>query len=203
MLRLMGVDLWQPRASTAGDAKLKLGAQKNSGKATLKGRLAIPAQPEQQHTGWIVACRGQPTAQCWLLCESDAAQGNAIFDLRSPHRRLLDAILFCLQLSTEDLHLVNLCHTTASKPLPGLSDSLKTLMDGHQPAVIVLMGQQGAQSLLATDKPLSALRQQQYKLGGDHCILKITHSLNDLLQHPERKAEVWRDVMPIKKLIAC
>jgi DNA polymerase len=61
-----------------------------------------------------------------------------------------------------------------------------------RPRVIVALGRQSAQALLATDEPLGRLRGRLHEAGGVPVV--VSYSLDFLLRNAEHKAQAWQDL---------
>ena len=229
MLQTMGVDVWQSRTAP-GKVSLSLSLspsakpENEQASASPKNSVSVPETPTAARTNpieakadpaangskqsaqtvteaanWSLQGSGNAQSNYWVVCELPASSGG---DLQAAGcNKLLDAILFALDLTRSDI-FVAICTTGgANVSTIAVSDALKDLMQGHEPDCMILMGEAGARALLNTDKPIAVLRAEQYRLSGGQSKLQITHGLSTLIEQPQLKAEFWQDICKFKKLV--
>ncbi|EQD29906.1 phage SPO1 DNA polymerase-related protein, partial [mine drainage metagenome] len=63
-----------------------------------------------------------------------------------------------------------------------------------RPKIVVVLGRIAAQSLLATETPISRLRGQVQRFGPEGIPLVVTYHPAYLLRNPIAKRESWRDL---------
>ena len=68
-----------------------------------------------------------------------------------------------------------------------------------QPRILLSVGRISAQNLLDTDTQIGRLRGHWFKLGPDQRPLMVTYHPAYLLQSPEQKARVWRDLVAVAR----
>jgi hypothetical protein len=64
---------------------------------------------------------------------------------------------------------------------------------------VLLMGEAAAHWILAETAPLETLRGRRFTLPTGQPVV-VTLSLSELLRLPERKAETWRDIQPLRRV---
>jgi DNA polymerase len=73
-----------------------------------------------------------------------------------------------------------------------------------QPRIIVAFGALAAQTVLRSQRTISVLRGQLYKLHLNECEIALVPTFNPayLLRVPEKKREAWEDLKMVRELIA-
>jgi DNA polymerase len=73
-----------------------------------------------------------------------------------------------------------------------------------QPRIIVAFGALAAQTLLRSQRTISVLRGQIYKLHLNECEIAVVPTFNPayLLRVPEKKREAWEDLKMVRELLA-
>lgn len=73
-----------------------------------------------------------------------------------------------------------------------------------QPRIIIAFGALAAQTLLRSQRTISALRGQLYKLHLNECEVAVVPTFNPayLLRVPEKKREAWEDLKLVRELLA-
>jgi len=80
----------------------------------------------------------------------------------------------------------------AAEELQRCAPLLQRQIELLRPRVIVALGRQSAQALLATDEPLGRLRGRLHEAGGVPVV--VSYSLDFLLRNAEHKAQAWQDL---------
>ena len=117
--------------------------------------------------------------------------------------QLLSKIIQAMHLQRRDVYICNIikCRPPGNRnPKPAEIDACKPYLERQlkviKPELICALGTFAAQTLLATDTPISKLRGEFYDFMGIR-ILPTYHPAY-LLRNPEKKREVWEDM---KKLM--
>jgi uracil-DNA glycosylase family 4 len=163
----------------------------------------------------VVVGSGAMTARCMLIGEAPGAeedrQGQPFVGRAGA---LLDQILHAAGLDrARDVYVANTlkCRPPGNRnPEPDESERCRPFLLRQlallEPGLIVLMGRFAAQSVLATDAPISALRGRihQARLGASEWPCVVTYHPAYLLRNPADKAKAWRDWLVVRReLIAC
>ncbi len=116
--------------------------------------------------------------------------------------RLLDRILFAMNLRREEVYICNVqkCRPPKNRdPLPeeiaACEPFLKRQLAAIQPQVIVTLGRFAAQTLLDTPQAISRLRGRWHSYQG--IALMPTYHPAFLLRNPAAKREVWEDMKQV------
>lgn len=80
----------------------------------------------------------------------------------------------------------------AAEELQRCAPLLQRQIELLRPRVIVALGRQSAQALLASDEPLGRLRGRLHEAGGVPVV--VSYSLDFLLRNAEHKAQAWQDL---------
>ncbi len=187
MLELMGVDLWQLRPQTNAN-QVALGPAG----ADWAEELTDPPAPHptavklEQATDNNSEAVAEPAA-----CSADAEMETQIspeavwfFVLQMPatdqfqdtqYQRLYDAILDALGLTRDSVSSLfyRAVVPFGGEPQPALLDALQLGLDQCKPSCLMVLGADLARNLLATDKSISRLRQEQYRYQGGDTRLRI------------------------------
>ncbi|MFO7496797.1 MAG: uracil-DNA glycosylase [Desulfobacterales bacterium] len=120
--------------------------------------------------------------------------------------QLLTRIIEAMQLSREKVYICNIlkCRPPGNRnPLPpeirACEPFLKRQLGAIRPEVIVALGKFAAQTLLATEAPISALRGRFHEYQG----IKVMPTFHPafLLHNPDRKRDVWEDLKQVMTLL--
>jgi DNA polymerase len=120
--------------------------------------------------------------------------------------QLLTRMVGAMQLSRESVYICNIlkCRPPGNRnPLPpeirACEPFLKRQLGAIRPEVIVALGKFAAQTLLATDAPISKLRGRFHEYQG----IKVMPTFHPafLLHNPERKRDVWEDLKKVMTLL--
>lgn len=120
--------------------------------------------------------------------------------------QLLTRMFGAMQLSRESVYICNIlkCRPPGNRnPLPpeirACEPFLKRQLGAIRPEVIVALGKFAAQTLLATDAPISKLRGRFHEYQG----IKVMPTFHPafLLHNPERKRDVWEDLKQVMTLL--
>ncbi len=119
---------------------------------------------------------------------------------------LFEAIRFALGLSQSDCHVIEAIAVSQAcseaDAERGIKNSLSALIEEERPANIMVLGEELAQFLIETDKPLDVLRSESYRYQGGASGLYVTYGLKHLLAHPLDKRFVWQDLVKARKAIS-
>ena len=122
--------------------------------------------------------------------------------------QLLTKIIQAMKLSRDDVYICNIikCRPPGNRnPAPdeisACSPFLERQIATIQPRLICALGTFAAQTLLATNIPISKLRGSFYPYRG----VKVlpTYHPAFLLRNPERKRDVWEDVQKLMQEMEC
>lgn len=212
VLETMGVDLWQLRQPSChldtvpttqpNTTEINKG-QRSVDALAVSVAMGTDSEIDQQahphnradtiDSGeWLVASDGNPDSDCWFVCDCGARSDPNVLNGPNPQAKLLHAICTAVGVSADEIMTVSLQSNVASPSSP--ESHLKQILADRQPANIMLFGERAARALLGTDKNLTMLRQEQYRLSAGNTILGVTYDLYHLLQHPENKRKVWQDI---------
>ncbi|PID45758.1 MAG: hypothetical protein CSB47_07385 [Proteobacteria bacterium] len=122
---------------------------------------------------------------------------------------LLAAMLLSLGLDGSDVYMTNLLKyrppvdrspepDQARSCLPYLQREAELL----KPEIIVLMGRDTAQQILASSEPMARLRQQPHQCPGFAAPIIVTYHPAYLLRQPRLKALVWQDLQLAKRVVS-
>lgn len=151
----------------------------------------------------IVFGSGNPNAELVLVGEApgreEDRQGSPFI---GDAGRLLDRILFAMQLTRDDIYI---CNVVKCRP-PGSRDPeteevqtcepfLKRQLELIKPRMIVTLGRFAAQVLLQTKEPISQLRGDWHEYQGFP--LMPTYHPAYLLRSPSGKKDVWSDMKQV------
>ncbi len=121
--------------------------------------------------------------------------------------KLLDKMLFALNLKREDIYIANVlkCRPPGNRdPLPDevlqCEPYLKQQLSIIQPRVVVALGRIAAQVLLKSDSSLKKLRETDHDYNGIPFI--VTYHPAALLRNSGWKALAWHDLKKIKRYIS-
>jgi DNA polymerase len=148
----------------------------------------------------IVFGVGSPTARLMFIGEGPGAdedeQGEPFVGRAG---QLLTQIIKAMGFAREDVYIANVvkCRPPGNRnPEPDEIAQCEPFLHAQiaaiRPHVIVALGKFAAQTLLATEMPISRLRGQFYKLR-DIDVMPTFHP-SDLLRTPAAKREVWEDM---------
>ncbi len=150
--------------------------------------------------GW-----GSPRAR--LMFVADALSAEALQEGSPVHGEawdLLKKIIKAIDINPEDVFITNAvkCHSEGmAKPSsneieacrPWLLNQIKLV----NPRVVVALGAVAAQSVLATDEAISAIRGRFYYLE-EYPVMPTFHP-EYLLHNPKSKGEVWHDIKMVRE----
>ncbi len=153
----------------------------------------------------VVFGRGNPAANLVFVGEApgyeEDQQGEPFVGEAG---RLLDRILFAMELSADDVYICNLikCRPPANRDphvdeVTACEPYLKRQLALLKPTVIVALGRFAAQALLGVQAPVSRLRGQWYSYEG--VALMPTFHPAYLLRSPQEKKLVWGDMRKVKQ----
>ncbi|MBX2869275.1 MAG: hypothetical protein KTR18_11405 [Acidiferrobacterales bacterium] len=132
-----------------------------------------------------------PDAEWCFVCSSSGERPEN-------EKTLFNAIAFALGLTQSDYSSMWLSGeedlTDCSDLQSEVRESLASLLEQASPKKVVIFGEQPAQQLIGTDKPLNVLRQEEYRYQGGDSQLVITFGLSHLLSNPLDKSLVWEDL---------
>jgi DNA polymerase len=120
--------------------------------------------------------------------------------------QLLTRMIGAMQLSREKVYICNIlkCRPPGNRnPLPeeirACVPFLKRQLGAIRPEVIVALGKFAAQTLLATDAPISRLRGRFHEFQG----IKVMPTFHPafLLHNPDRKRDVWEDLKKVMTVL--
>jgi DNA polymerase len=120
--------------------------------------------------------------------------------------QLLTKIIEAINLKREDVYIANVikCRPPGNRnPEPDeiaqCEPFLFRQIDSIKPKVIVTLGKFAAQTLLATDAPISRIRGQVFDYRGAKLVPTFHPAY--LLRNPSSKREVWEDMKLVRKLL--
>ncbi|MGB9627214.1 MAG: uracil-DNA glycosylase [Thermodesulfobacteriota bacterium] len=120
--------------------------------------------------------------------------------------QLLTRIIHSIHLQREDVYITNIikCRPPQNRnPEPdeiqACTPFLIKQIHAIQPKIICALGTFSAQTLLKTDKKITALRGKTYDLDGIQVV--PTYHPAFLLRNPDKKREVWEDMKKIQQIM--
>lgn len=147
---------------------------------------------------WHTSVSRQSGAKWCFVC----AMSN---ENTAAEKKLFDAIAFALELVPSDYHVIQSFPMTEeiseSTVVSGIKECLPSVIEEEQPSHVVIFGEELAQFLIETDKPIDVLRSESYRYQGGKSSLYITFGLDHLLTHPSDKLFAWQDLVKAKKTI--
>lgn len=151
----------------------------------------------------IVFGVGNPQADLVLVGEAPGREEDEKgFPFVGEAGRLLDRILFAMELSRQDVYICNVikCRPPSNRdPQPGEIASceqfLKLQLAAIRPRYIVALGRFATQTLLQTDEPIGRLRGHWREYQG--VALMPTYHPAYLLRNPAGKRDVWEDMKQV------
>ncbi len=195
ILKLMGVDVWRLRQPhEVSDAGTLTGEDhlldgENSDVPEVISEVAADII-------WVSKGRGNPEARWLFICQDEQDKSGGLFATESVHSRLLDAILLSLELKRDDIFsFVATCKVPSDIAEAPLQTSIEEFLAKHTPQNIIVMGQECAAALLGTDKSMQTLRGETYRHPVSNSKVRVTYSLDWLLNHPLDKALLWDDLI--------
>jgi DNA polymerase len=151
----------------------------------------------------IVFGVGNPQADLVLVGEAPGREEDEKgFPFVGEAGRLLDRILFALQLSRQDVYICNVikCRPPNNRdPQPAEIASCEQFLKAQlaiiQPRLIVALGRFATQTLLQSKEPIGRLRGHWHEYQG--IPLMPTYHPAYLLRNPAGKRDVWEDMKQI------
>lgn len=205
ILTTMGITLWERRAepSPCGFQEATSGWQRLMHDVAQCTRCPL----HKGRTQTVFGVGPQGAAWCFVGEAPGAEEDRQGQPFVGRAGGLLDAMLRALSLSREEVFIANVlkCRPPANRDpeplevescLPFLSEQLAYVA----PRVIVALGRFAAQSLLATDEPLSRLRGRVHDYRG--MPLVVTYHPAYLLRRPADKAAAWADLKRAREALA-
>ncbi len=168
--------------------------------ASLQGCTLCPLCQERRH---IVFGCGNPNADLVLVGEAPGREEDLQgFPFVGEAGRLLERILFAMQLSRDDVYICNLikCHPPHNRDpetaeIAACEPFLKRQLEIIKPRLIVALGRFAAQTLLQNNAPISRLRGTWTEYQG--IPLMPTYHPAYLLRSPAGKKDVWQDMKQV------
>jgi DNA polymerase len=118
--------------------------------------------------------------------------------------QLLDRMLVALGMNRSEVYIMNTvkCRPPNNRdPRPGEVEACGRWFDAQlralSPKIICLLGRVSAQTVLETDKPLSALRQNWHDYHG--IPVQVMYHPAYLLRSPQQKRHAWSDLCELKR----
>jgi DNA polymerase len=118
--------------------------------------------------------------------------------------KLLDRMLAALGMNRSEAYIMNTvkCRPPNNRdPRPGEVEACSRWFDAQlravSPKIICLLGRVSAQTVLETDKPLSALRQNWHDYHGIPA--QVMYHPAYLLRSPQQKRHAWSDLCELKR----
>lgn len=150
---------------------------------------------------------GDPAAELVFVGEAPGAEEDrAGRPFVGAAGELLTKIIASIGLERERVYICNVlkCRPPGNRnPLPAEIDAcrehLTRQLDLLRPKVICALGTFAAQTLLASQEPISRLRGKVHELNGAHLVPTLHPAA--LLYHPQNKRSVWEDMKLIAKLL--
>ena len=152
---------------------------------------------------------GRETAELFVVGEAPGAdedQQGVPFVGRAG--RLLNSLLLAAGFSRESVYIANIlkCRPPGNRdPLPkevvSCEGYLIRQIELVQPKVILAVGRIAAQNLLHTDAALATLRGKSHSFGKKQTPVIVTYHPAYLLRQPRAKAEVWKDLLQLLRLM--
>ena len=149
----------------------------------------------------LVLNMAQTKAQ-WLIVVDDAQMSDAL--LSEPAQRLLTAMLASVGKTIDAVSVTSLlkCARNAHVVLDAYSDEVQAcqpFLRQHiallKPALVIAMGELAAQALVGVDDEIASLLGEVHEYEG--LPLLVTHHPETLMDKPQLKAQVWRDLNTI------
>ena len=154
----------------------------------------------------VVFGEGDPQAN--LMCIGEAPghdedkQGQPFVGAAG---QLLNKILAAIGFERAEVYIANIvkCRPPGNRdPQPEeITECLPYLrkqIDFIRPKVILALGRVAAQTLLATDLPLSRLREDFHRLDGEDIDVVVTYHPAALLRNEQLKRQTWEDVKKLR-----
>jgi len=168
--------------------------------ARIDGCTLCPLSEGRQN---IVFGAGNPQADLVLVGEAPGREEDLKgFPFVGEAGRLLDKILFAMQLSRRDVYICNVikCRPPSNRdPQPdeiaACEPFLKTQLAAIKPQVIIALGRFAAQVLLQNKLPIGKLRGHWHEYQG--VPLMPTFHPAYLLRNPAGKRDVWEDMKQV------
>jgi DNA polymerase len=166
----------------------------------LQGCTLCPLCEKRQN---IVFGVGNPQADLVLVGEAPGREEDEKgFPFVGEAGRLLDRILFAMQLTRQDVYICNVikCRPPSNRdPQPQEIDCcepfLKLQLAAIKPRLIIALGRFAAQTLLQTKEPIGRLRGHWHEYQG--IPLMPTFHPAYLLRNPAGKRDVWQDMKQV------
>ncbi len=166
----------------------------------LRGCVLCPLCEKRKH---IVFGCGNPRADLVLVGEAPGREEDEQgYPFVGEAGRLLEKILFAMQLSRADVYICNVikCRPPQNRdPQPNeiatCEQFLKRQLVAIKPQLIVALGRFAAQALLQTNDPIGRLRGHWREYEG--IPLMPTFHPAYLLRNPASKREVWEDMKQV------
>ncbi len=151
---------------------------------------------------------GNPQAAWMFIGEAPGADEDAQGEpFVGRAGKLLNAMLFALQLKREEVYIANIlkCRPPGNRdPQPNEVECCEPYLlrqiELIQPKLIVALGRHAAHSLLKTDTALARLRGQRLSYHGTPLI--VTYHPAYLLRSPGEKRKAWDDLCLAKRVLA-
>lgn len=168
--------------------------------ARLQGCQLCPLCEKRQN---VVFGVGNPQADLVFVGEAPGREEDEKgFPFVGEAGRLLDRILFAMQLTRQDVYICNVikCRPPQNRdPQPdeiaACEQFLKLQLAAIKPQLIVALGRFAAQTLLQTNEPIGRLRGHWREYQG--IPLMPTFHPAYLLRNPAGKREVWEDMKQV------
>jgi DNA polymerase len=120
--------------------------------------------------------------------------------------QLLTKIIQAIDMTRDEVYIANIVKCRPPKnrdPEPDEIRSCLPFLEGQirsiRPQVICTLGRVAAQTLLATEKSLTRIRDRTYEYEG--AVLVPTFHPAYLLRNPEKKRECWEDMKLVRRLL--
>lgn len=152
----------------------------------------------------FVYASGDPDAKAMLIGEAPGEQENLIGKpFVGKAGELLDRMLTAIELKREQIYIANIvkCRPPGNRNpetaerlacMPYLLEQIRIV----KPRVIIMMGLVAAQTLLATNESMGALRLKVHSF--NDIPVYVTYHPAALLRNPEWKAPAWEDLQKFR-----
>ncbi len=159
------------------------------------------------HRHTIVFGTGNPKAKLVFVGEGPGADEDAQgLPFVGRAGKLLTQMIEAMGLRREDVYICNVVkcrppenRTPERDEIATCSPFLTRQIDAIKPQVIVCLGSVAAQTLLATNQPISRFRGQWLEYRGSR--LLATYHPAYLLRNPPAKSEVWKDLQKVMAVL--
>jgi DNA polymerase len=219
-LEAMGIQLWTEKTDSASEITIP--------DAVKAAPLAVREPAVVQNNDWqslqaeVAACTrcelhqsrtqtvfgtGNAHADVLIVGEAPGQEEDACgkpFVGRAGH--LLDAMLLAIGLQREQVYITNIlkCEPPQNRnPHPEeiihCEEYLHRQIDLLQPKIIFALGKFAAQTLLASDDPVSVMRVAQHEYRG--IPLLVSYHPAYLLRKPTEKRKSWHDLLRLKAML--